>query len=331
MRNIEVKINATFHEQLKDNGKWQKSNDPAYLEYRRKWNQYPQKHIVDAAPIHLDIETSSICNLRCPMCNYTIEHEKGANDSISHGLMSWELFQKIIDEASEIGVSSVKLNWRGEPTMHKQLADMVKYAKEKGIIDVMLNTNAVNLNEQLSHRLIDAGLDQIFFSVDSIIPEKYAQIRVGAQFEKVLNNIKTFVAYNDAVGHPVFTRVQKVLLNDTKDENEAFKAFWSNIVDQIAFEDYIPYGGRDLGQTVERDEITYYSCPQLWQRMLITWDGEYRVCCISNNIPYIVGNLKNESIAELWHSPKVNELRQLHAKGEWYKCELCKQCYLPYM
>lgn len=331
MSENKVKVNPTFHEQLEDNGKWKKEYQPEYKEYRKKWKEFPKKYILERAPIHLDIETSSICNLRCPMCTCTIELEKGKESNIKYGLMKMEMYKRIIDEAADIGVSSIKLNWRGEPTMNPHLVEMVKYAKEKEILDIMINTNAVRLEKKMSQELIEAGLDKIFFSVDSIDTEKYAKIRVGAEFDKVLKNIKDFVEINEKMGHPVFTRVQKVLMNETNEENEKFKDFFANIVDQVAFEDYIPYGEMEYGKKVKRGERIKFACSQLWQRMLITWDGECRVCCISANKPMIAGNIENQTIEEVWQGKMVSKLRELHKNGEWYQCELCKECYLPYM
>ena len=331
MSENKVKVNPTFHEQLKDNSKWKKRENPAYLEYRRKWSENPKEYIIEQAPIHLDIETSSVCNLRCPMCNMTIEFNKGKDSAIKRGLMSWELYKKIIDEAAEIGVYSVKLNWRGEPTMNRQLPDMVRYAKEKGILDIMINSNGVLVDKNLAEDLIDAGLDQMFFSVDSINPEKYEKIRVGAKYEEVIENIKYFAEYNEKKGHPVFIRVQKVLMYDTNNENENFKEFFGKIVDQVAFEDYIPYGELEFGKGVERGEEIKFSCSQFWQRLLITWDGECRACCCSSDKPIIIGNVNTESIKDIWNGKKINGMRELHKKGEWYKCQLCKECYIPYM
>lgn len=327
-----IKVNFNFHEQLPDNGKWKKRHHKKYLEYRRKWNENPYDYIVERMPIHLDIETSSIRNLRCPMCLCTVELEKGEKSNIKYGLMSWELYKKIIDEAARIGVYSIKLNWRGEPTLNEKLVDMVRYAKEKGILDIMINTNAVKLNKDLSDALINAGLDKIFFSIDSIDPDKYSKIRVGAKFEQVIQNIKYFAAYNEEAGHPVFIRIQKVLMTDTEAENEEFKQYFADIADQVAFEDYIPYGDRKFGRSIEmRGEKIKFSCSQLWQRLLITWDGECRACCVSADIPYILGNIAEDSIEKIWNGERLEHLREMHKKGEWYKCGLCKNCYIPYM
>ena len=99
-----VEINGNFHV-LKKKGlspfEMQK-----YSEYRRKWEEYPLEKIVDRFPIHLDVEATSACNLKCPFCITT-------HANFKNGLMKYEIFKTIIDEGSEKGLYSIKLNWRG--------------------------------------------------------------------------------------------------------------------------------------------------------------------------------------------------------------------------
>lgn len=323
-------INQTFHEQLENNGKWLKEQNVAYKEYRRKWVENPKNYIIEKAPIHLDVEASSICNLKCPMCMSTVDFKRGSESTIKKGLMDWNLYTRIIDEAAEIGVLSIKMNWRGEPTMNPRLVEMVRYAKEKNILDVMINTNGVFMDEVLANELIDAGLDKIIFSVDSINPEKYEQIRVGAKYESVIKNIKRFSEINEELGHPVYIRVQKVLMKDTEEENEKYKEFFSEFVDQIAFEDYIPFGELDYGKEVKREGRFRFACAQLWQRLLITWDGEYRFCCMNGN-SFSVGNISQSSIQEIWNCEELQRTRKLHEQGLWYEVSVCKDCYFPHM
>ena len=56
--------------------------------------------------------------------------------------------QDQLDEISEMGVPSIKLNWRGEPLLHPKLCDFISYAKNKSIIDVSINTNATTLTKK---------------------------------------------------------------------------------------------------------------------------------------------------------------------------------------
>lgn len=328
---IKVKVNPTFHTQLQGNSKWTGGTSERYKEYRRKWSENPKEFVVEDAPIHLDIETSSVCNLRCPMCFCTLDLEKGTEQKIKRGLMDMDRFKKIIDEAVEIGVYSVKINWRGEPLMNPHIPEMIKYAKDKGIIDVMMNTNGVVLTPELSEKIIDAGLDKIFFSVDSHVKDKYEKIRIGAEFEQTIENIKTFARINDEKGHPVYTRVQKVLLNETAEENDEFIDFFKGFIDQVAFEDYIPYGELELGKSVERNKSIKFACTMLWQRLLITWNGEYMICCPSGGKGIPFGHNDEESIKEFWLGEKMQNIRELHKNGEWWKVGICEDCYVPHM
>ena len=72
-----------------------------------------------------------------------------------------------IDQASAMRVPSMKFNWRGEPLLNSKLSDYIKYAKKKGILETIINTNATNLNRKNSEKLIDAGLDMLIYSFDT--------------------------------------------------------------------------------------------------------------------------------------------------------------------
>ncbi|MEK7783695.1 MAG: hypothetical protein AAB279_07190, partial [Candidatus Binatota bacterium] len=56
-------------------------------------------------------------------------------------------------EAAENDLCSIVLASRGEPTLHKELPEMITYARSKGIIDIKLNTNATRLTPELSRKL----------------------------------------------------------------------------------------------------------------------------------------------------------------------------------
>ena len=107
----------------------------------------------------VDIETAAICDLACPHCyrEYILTPDK---------IMKFENYKKIIDEISELKVPSIKFNWRGEPLLHPKLPEFIKYAKMKGILETIINTNATHLNEKKSEELIEAGLDLIIYSFD---------------------------------------------------------------------------------------------------------------------------------------------------------------------
>jgi radical SAM protein with 4Fe4S-binding SPASM domain len=329
---IKVKVNPTFHEHSTGKGSWEKENDVKYIEYRDKWFNNPGKFLIERAPLNLDIEISSACNLRCPMCDRTIEMAKGEKKAYHSGLMDFDLYKKLIDEATEIGVYAVKLNWRGEPLMHPRVIEMVRYAKEKGIIDIMFNTNGVLLTEKMSKDLIDAGIDKIFVSIDSIHKDRFEKYRTGANYEEVMDNLLKLKEINDSTGHKVETRVSKVLLKETEDENEEYSKFFEKLVDKVAYLDYIPYGEKDYGRPVDRTYKDFkFACSQLWLRLFVSWDGKYAMCCVDTKEVNILGDAHTQTVEEVWHSKKLQEIRDKHKEGKWYEVEQCRNCYSPYL
>jgi len=157
-----MKIDSNFH--LKIAKKEKQTQE--YVEYRRKWNENPQKFIVGDFPIHVDIETITTCNLKCFMCVQSYDPPDPMK-------MDFKVFKKVIDECAGKGVCSIKTQYRGEPLLDTRMPDMIKYAKEKGILEVMFNTNATLLSEGTAKALIDAGLDKIICSVDGYTKDVY--------------------------------------------------------------------------------------------------------------------------------------------------------------
>lgn len=291
----------------------EKSFDKDYFAYREKWREYPKKRIVDEFPLHLDIESTNACNLKCPMCGRNFMKEK-------IGYIEWKLFKKIIDEAVKYHLPSIKLNYRGEPLLHPDLPKMVKYAKEKGILEVQFNTNGLLLNEKKAKELIAVGLDRIIFSFDGATKETYEKIRRGSKYDVVVKNIKNLVKIRNKMGRSrPLVRVQMVKMPLNKKEVEDFIKMWLHIVNRVA----VSTERNPLGT---KKKITHFSCPQIWQRLMICWDGEVRMCCGDWYGEIILGNAKKTSVYKIWHSKKLDKIRKIHIQGDFNKIPVCARC-----
>lgn len=288
-----------------------------YEKYRRKWIEYPQKRIVGEFPLHLDVESTNACNLRCVMCTRNFMTEE-------IGYMSWSLFKKVIDEGAKYNLPSIKLNLRGEPLLHPELPKMVKHAKDKGILEVQFNTNGLALTEKKSEELIKAGLDRIIFSFDGATKETYEKIRTGSNFETVVNNIKTFVEIRNSMGlkRPC-VRVQMVKMKENEHEVEQFIKMWISTVNRVAVStrrEPHEKGAKSAKQ------LEHFPCHQIWQRMAVWWGGEVTMCCGDWHGEYILGDAEKTSLHELWHGERYNRIRELHAKGKFNEIPMCARC-----
>lgn len=318
---VQIQANANFHT---TGGRtvFDVRQDERFLEYRRRWHEYPRNFIVGEFPIHVDIESTNACNLRCPFCAVTFKNW----GPYRRGYMEFDLFQNIIEEGVAKGFCSAKFSLRGEPMLHPKLAEMVKYAKDKGILDIYFNTNATLLDEDNINSLIDTGLDRISISFEGTTREVYESYRVGAKYEDVLSNVKALRRSRDRRGlsYPQI-RAQTVLLPELKDGFPQYVEFWQGIADEVAYLD-------DRQETPEDDHrglVADWACPFLWQRIAILWDGTLLPCLmhgVSDFSLMSLGNVKEVSIKEAWQSEQAAYYRELHKSGQAHQLEACDRC-----
>ncbi len=319
--NATTKANANFHT-VTVRTVFDERDDPAFREYRRRWVDDPATFTAGDFPIHLDIESTGVCNLLCPFCSTTTKSWGPANP----GYMKMDVFRRIIDEGAENGLCSIKLSFRGEPMLHQQLHEMVAYAKGRGVMDVYFNTNATLLNEKRIRQLIDAGLDRISISFEGTTREVYEANRVGAKFDKVIANARLLREIRDRLGvrHPQI-RVQTVGLPDLQASFPEYIEFWTPIADEIGYLDARQEGP----QYDHRGQTGAWACPFLWQRMTILWDGTL-LPCLMHGVPDFhlleFGSVMTMSIRDAWNGERERRYRELHRAGRAHELDACDRC-----
>ena len=143
-------------------------------------------------PVCLYLEVTNRCNLLCTTCPRTyVELEPPAD-------MSWELFTSIVDQMPN--VQRAVLHGVGEPMLVKNLPQMVRYLKDRGIY-TLFNTNGTLLTERNGRAMIDAGLDEMRVSLDASNPTSYLAVRGKNYFARILHNVKRFREIQEREGH----------------------------------------------------------------------------------------------------------------------------------
>lgn len=311
-----IEVNSNFHHLAGQNLYEQKNK--RFNEYRKRWREWPEKFKKGEFPLFIDIEVTSACNLGCPFCATTFRQR-----AIKKGVMSFDILKRIIDEGRDNNLYGVKFNIRGEPLLHPQLPDFVRYAKDKGLIDVYFNTNGMLLTEKVSQSLIETGLDRLSISFEGYTKDMYERYRVGAKYETVLSNIQNLQSLKKKLGveHPKI-RIQTVMFPDIEPIFDEYQNFWAKRVDEVAFLDYKNMREKKKG-------IRYHwACPQVWQRMAIWWDGTILPCNHDDEGSLRLGNIQETSIKEAWHSEKLNRIRKKHKAGQSHELAACNGCYL---
>ncbi|MGH2278600.1 radical SAM/SPASM domain-containing protein [Aliarcobacter sp. ERUVET-7] len=292
-----------------------------YKEYRENWVSLPKTRNIREYPLLVDLELSSACNLKCPMC-YTITDD--FKKKVKKGFMDFELFKKIIDEISG-KVFAIRLSLRGEATLHKNFIDCIKYAKEKGIKEVSTLTHGGNLELEFFEKAVKAGIDWITISIDGV-DEEYNKIRKPLKFEDTLRRLKQIKKYKDEnnLTKPVI-KIQGIWPAIRPNPTKYYETI-APLVDLVSYNPLIDYLRKD-------SEIVYeenFACPQLYQRVVVGSDGKVMMCSNDEDGEEIVGNAYEDTIYDIWHGEKLNKIRDIHNQPDGFKTmKVCKLCYYP--
>ncbi len=304
---------------------WLKANSVSdwtkYLIYRYKFKIYPTKKILSNFPVHLCIEPTSLCNLRCIMC-FQLDKTFSSNKDFM-GFMDWDLFTKLVDQAAENNCQAITLASRGEPTLHKDFGKMLEYTFKKGIMDVKINTNATRLTQKLCHQILQSKIATVTFSVDACDTETYESIRVGGKFKKVLENIKMFKRIRDEEYREsqTITRIAGVAVKDTQSPEEMLK-FWSQYVDQVTIRKEIPRWDTYNNKTHNSLGV----CNLLFERIYVWFDGTCSPCDFDYKAELKFGDANSNSISNIWLGEAYQKIRQIHLDKKRNCLMPCDRC-----
>lgn len=266
-------------------------------------------------PEIVQIESTNICNAKCVFCPRDDMHRK-------QGIMTIDLFRKVVDECVELGITHVRMHNYGEAFIDKRLVEKVRYAKEKGIQEVGVISNGSLLTEKVARGMIDAGLDAINISVDAAGKEVFESTRIGLKYDKVIANIERLVRLRAETGK----RRPKLILSFVRQNNsadeQAFIEHWRGIADKVHVTDLHNWAG-----TLNTESDVNYPCYRPWLTFTVLWDGRVSLCCADFDGKTILGDLNSSSIREIWNAEPYRNARRQHLESGGP--DICRSCDLP--
>lgn len=288
-------------------------------------------------PVALSFEPTTSCNLRCPECPSGLR-----SFTRPTGMLPDELFRRTIDEVAS-RLWYLIFYFQGEPYLHPNFLELVKYASGKGIYTAT-STNAHYLNDQNARRTVESGLDRLIISLDGTTQEVYQQYRVGGKLDKVLEGTRNLIKWRKELKSSTPRVVfQFLVVRPNEHQLEDAKALAEAMgVDDVWFKTaqiYDYQNGSPLIPTID-----YYSryenhgdgtysiknrllnhCWKMWHSCVVTWDGLVVPCCFDKDAEYRLGDLKQQTFRQLWHGTKYQQFRASLLKGR-DQIEMCRNC-----
>lgn len=277
-------------------------------------------------PERVTVELTNRCNVSCTFC-----HRNSFDMKL--GDMSFELYKKIIDEMSQHKPIKLVPFFRGESILHPQFIECMEYAKKRGIGPIQLFSNGLNFNKEIAEKVIEAGVDFISFSLDTLNTEIYKKSRLLGDLDVSMENVKAFGIlcrqYRKAGKAVPEVQVSTVDLEVYHSEQQAFIDYWKQYVDIVrVYEEHDENGGfvnpevsKALGCISERRP-----CHKLYRDMIIYWDGSVALCNYDWNNQMEIGNVNRNSLSEIWNSEKYKKIRNMHETDSIDKEIICSKC-----
>lgn len=277
-------------------------------------------------PVDVSLELSSYCTNVCGYCYHS--DKKGL--PFTKGFMNTSLAKELIAQCADMGVNSIKFNYRGESTMHPDFEEITGYAKSlaKGSTFLDRLTNS-NFNFRNDREDIFRGLchqTKVKVSFDSFIKDVFENQRKGSKYEATLENIDKFYHYS---GRDNVLVVQSVRTSLNKDEDLAGEIArrWPSAIASIrdCVEGRV---NRDLSSVVlrKRDESERQSCLQAHVRLIVHHNGYVGVCCPDISGQLTMGNANIQKLKEIFNSMAVRQVRSELKDKTAFKSSPCKSC-----
>lgn len=306
---------------------------PATSRVSRFFAQFLPLSYFKKPPTIIVVDVTNSCNLRCPVCPVTIAMTR------KRGLMKLEVFKKIIDDFKALDAKpAMYFNFSGEPTLNPALPEFVAYAHENGH-ETFLSTNATKLDDEISEKLILAGLDRVYLCMDGFSKEAQESYRVNSDFDEVKANIETFLDARKRLGAKNPKCVLQTLLTAYSEHQIDDINAWAR---EAGF-DQIRYKTFSIGSYTSEEEKAEFSrflpqrddlrrhptgveratCVAPLHQSVVFWNGDLGLCCIDYDQMIQLPNIGEDGFLKAYRSDEAARARK---RGYLKQFDICQGC-----
>ncbi len=132
---------------------------------------------VYSGPWHVQIDLTNKCNNDCIACwcNSPLLGDKAMRYEIKNKFLPYDVVLKLIDDLDSLGVRDLYFTGGGEPFMHPNILDIMRYIKSKGI-RLDMSTNFTLVTKKVAEQLVEIGIDHMNLSLWAASPGIYSEL-----------------------------------------------------------------------------------------------------------------------------------------------------------
>ncbi len=268
-------------------------------------------------PYRYKVDPTNVCQLHCPLCPTGLKH-----DFRSKGFLDESKYKNFVDQIAGSAIMLDLFGW-GEPVLHPQIASIISYASQQGVF-VRLSTTLHGMGSMGLEKLVGSGLDAMIVAVDGSDDATHQKIRAGGDLSQVLDSLKELVELKQAMGKRLPHITVRMLVNRTNEHQiSAVKTMVQDLGVDAFTVGSVAINTQDASQAEEwlpkESRISAYagtlknqgSCEDLWEAMVVNWEGGVAPCCWEYHHENDVGNAFEKPVSEIWNGPAMLEARRI--------------------
>ncbi len=294
----------------------------------------------DSFPRTVIVETTSRCNLRCPICPRD-KMKRQAGD------MPPEIFEAVVEELARHDereeLELVILHFFGDPLMHPRILDMIEQIGSRlpnlrklgELRDPMrglcTSTNALLLSADKVEGLLDSKLTWLGIAMDATSEMLYQDMHGSKRWEMLVSNVERLLEANAARPRDLPTiGLQIIETPDTAEEIEAFRSRWEPYTNsaenvQIVVKPFTNWAGQ-IDMPAGNPWYFTTPCRWPWRALAVCSDGQVAPCCYDMDCTMRLGRVPEQTLEEIWASESVRRLREQLRTGRLDHLALCHHC-----
>lgn len=273
--------------------------------------------ILRTIPSFYNIQIVDGCPQTCSYCPYPLF---GGDILNRRGEMPVEKFASIcesIHRFSEDAVVSLSL-W-GEPSFHSDIVSLVEKVAERKTLSLIIETTGIGWKAETLSEIRDKAPRAIdwIVSLDADDPRLYRELRGEGQEEALQTAELLFTLF------PNHVYLQAVRMQRNEENLETFYRKWKERTDTIIIQKYDHFAGfLPQRKVTDLSPIKRFPCRHNQRDMVIRMDGTVPLCREDVNNKYVLGNIFNDDIEQLWN--RGESVFKEHIREQYN--DLCVRC-----
>jgi MoaA/NifB/PqqE/SkfB family radical SAM enzyme len=247
--------------------------------------------------------------------------------------MDFALFEKILHDIKAMGrLKALKLFGYGESMTHPELGRMIRLAKALDVADrIELTSNASRLTEKMARELIEGPLDYLRVSIYALDQQAHEQFTgTKAPIERIFENLRRLRQMRDAMGASRPYIYVKMFETISAEEEAHFRALYKDIGDELTLEILHNMTGIDGVEARLGVQVPKYRpkkiCPAPFYMSSVAANGDVTICCVDWSWSSKVGNLRHQSLHEIWYGAALQDIRRRLLTGQRRTIKSCAHC-----